>query len=66
MNERWFDNSKGIEYFLEHGFIDERSPQAIAAFLHQTEGLSKAMMGEYMGEVFVSLVKLLYCLLTHQ
>ena len=46
---------KGIEFFLETGFIASRSPQDIAKFLHETDGLSKAMIGEYLGEGYVPL-----------
>lgn len=45
-----FKPKKGIEYLLEHGFIRSRSPQDIARFLLGNDGLSKAMIGEYLGE----------------
>lgn len=41
---------RGIEFFLQHGFIPSKSPQDIAHFLLHTDGLSKAAIGEYMGE----------------
>ena len=41
---------KGIQFLLEHHCIDSKQPNDIAAFLLQTEGLSKAMIGEYLGE----------------
>lgn len=41
---------KGVEYLLEHGFIPDRDPNNIAKFLLQTDGLSKAVIGEYLGE----------------
>jgi brefeldin A-inhibited guanine nucleotide-exchange protein len=41
---------QGIQFFLETGFIPSKSPQDIANFLLQTDGLSKAMIGEYLGD----------------
>ena len=41
---------QGIDWFLEAGIIPSRSPQDIAKFLLETDGLSKAMIGEYLGE----------------
>lgn len=41
---------KGIEHFLNHNFIPSNSPKDIAKFLLETEGLDKAVIGEYMGE----------------
>ena len=41
---------KGIQFLLENGFIRSRQPVDIARFLLQTDGLSKAMIGEYLGE----------------
>lgn len=35
---------------IENGFINSRSPHDIAKFLHETDGLSKAVIGEYLGE----------------
>jgi brefeldin A-inhibited guanine nucleotide-exchange protein len=35
---------------LEHGFIRSSTPEDIARFLLKTDGLSKAQIGEYMGE----------------
>lgn len=49
------DFSKGIEFFIETGFIEGKNPTAIARFLLQTDGLSKAAIGEYLGEGFVAL-----------
>ncbi|KAI0796813.1 hypothetical protein C8Q75DRAFT_710714 [Abortiporus biennis] len=40
----------GIQFFRETGFIPSSSPQDIARFLLETDGLSKAMIGEYLGE----------------
>ncbi|KAL1917906.1 uncharacterized protein VTP21DRAFT_3740 [Calcarisporiella thermophila] len=41
---------KGIEQLLEVGLIQSDSPKDIAKFLLYTEGLNKAMIGEYLGE----------------
>ncbi|KAI0065725.1 hypothetical protein BV25DRAFT_1850119 [Artomyces pyxidatus] len=41
---------KGIEFLIETGFIPSKTPQDIAKFIHTTDGLSKAMIGEYLGE----------------
>lgn len=41
---------KGIQFLLENGFIRSRQPVDIAVFLLTTDGLSKAMIGEYLGE----------------
>ncbi|EKM59125.1 uncharacterized protein PHACADRAFT_113382 [Phanerochaete carnosa HHB-10118-sp] len=41
---------RGIQFFLETGFISGPAPQDIARFLLETDGLSKAMIGEYLGE----------------
>ncbi|WVF69296.1 hypothetical protein IAT40_004072 [Kwoniella sp. CBS 6097] len=45
-----FKPKRGIASLIEHGFIRSKSPQDIARFLHANEGLSKAMIGEYLGE----------------
>jgi brefeldin A-inhibited guanine nucleotide-exchange protein len=45
-----FKPKRGIAYLLEHGFIRSNSPQDIARFLLGNDGLSKAMIGEYLGE----------------
>ena len=42
---------KGIQLLAHNGFFDMSDPQSIARFLHNTEGLSKTEIGEYMGEV---------------
>ncbi|KAG8836919.1 guanine nucleotide exchange protein for ADP-robosylation factor [Serendipita sp. 400] len=41
---------KGINYFLDKGFIASRTPKNIAAFLINADGLSKTSIGEYLGE----------------
>ncbi|KZT72494.1 Sec7-domain-containing protein [Daedalea quercina L-15889] len=45
-----FKPKRGIQYFLETGFIPNKSSKSIARFLLETDGLSKAMIGEYLGE----------------
>ncbi|KAI0293708.1 hypothetical protein B0F90DRAFT_1897159, partial [Multifurca ochricompacta] len=40
----------GIQFLVETGFIQSQGPQDVARFLLNTEGLSKAMIGEYLGE----------------
>src|SRR6202023_568737 len=39
-----------MEAFTRGGFIKSKEPGKIAKFLMSTEGLSKAMIGEYLGE----------------
>ncbi|KIM46215.1 hypothetical protein M413DRAFT_441285 [Hebeloma cylindrosporum] len=41
---------RGIQFLLETGFITSPSPQDIVGFLISTDGLSKSMIGEYLGE----------------
>ncbi|KAH7930079.1 Sec7-domain-containing protein [Leucogyrophana mollusca] len=43
-------SSRGIQFLLETGFISSKAPQDVARFLLTTDGLSKAMIGEYLGE----------------
>lgn len=45
-----FKPKRGIEFLVENGFIRSKAPTDIARFLLQNEGLSKAMIGEYLGE----------------
>ncbi|KAJ3922763.1 hypothetical protein F5877DRAFT_33031 [Lentinula edodes] len=45
-----FKPKRGISFLIEHGFILSKTPQAIANFLLHTDGLSKSMIGEYLGE----------------
>ncbi|TXT13291.1 hypothetical protein VHUM_00658 [Vanrija humicola] len=45
-----FKPKRGIEYLLQNGFIRSRTPEDIARFLLQNDALSKAMIGEYLGE----------------
>ncbi|RXW25300.1 hypothetical protein EST38_g583 [Candolleomyces aberdarensis] len=41
---------KGIVFLIDNGFIPSKDPKEIAAFLFHTDGLNKAMLGEYLGE----------------
>ena len=41
---------KGIQYLVETGCIESKTPKDIAHFLSTTEGLNKTMIGEYLGE----------------
>ncbi|CCA66641.1 probable SEC7-component of non-clathrin vesicle coat [Serendipita indica DSM 11827] len=41
---------RGITYLLDKGFIRSKSPNDVAAFLLHADGLSKASIGEYLGE----------------
>jgi brefeldin A-inhibited guanine nucleotide-exchange protein len=41
---------QGVQFLIETGFITSREPLEIAKFLMSTDGLSKAMIGEYLGE----------------
>ena len=41
---------KGINYLIRRGFL-ENSPQAVARFLITRKGLSKQMIGEYLGNL---------------
>ncbi|KAF7301642.1 Guanine nucleotide exchange factor [Mycena indigotica] len=45
-----FKPKRGIQFLIETGFIASNSPQDIAHFLLNTDGLNKAMIGEYLGE----------------
>ncbi|KAJ3975507.1 hypothetical protein EV361DRAFT_1024791 [Lentinula raphanica] len=45
-----FKPKRGISFLIEHGFIPSKAPQDIADFLLHTDGLNKAMIGEYLGE----------------
>ena len=41
---------KGIQFLVEAGFIPSNEPHDVAKFLLNMDGLSKAMIGEYLGE----------------
>jgi len=43
------DPKKGIEFLIENGLV-ENTPEAVASFLYNSEGLTKTAIGEYMGE----------------
>lgn len=45
-----FKPKRGIAFLIENGFIRSKAPADIARFLLSNEGLSKAMIGEYLGE----------------
>lgn len=45
-----FKPKRGVEFLLQNGFIRSAAPQDVARFLMFNEGLSKAMIGEYLGE----------------
>jgi brefeldin A-inhibited guanine nucleotide-exchange protein len=44
---------QGVQFLIETGFIPSKDPSTIAYFLLTTDGLSKAMIGEYLGEASV-------------
>jgi IQ motif/SEC7 domain-containing protein len=41
---------RGIAYLIRRGFL-ENSPQGVARFLITRKGLSKQMIGEYLGNL---------------
>ena len=41
---------QGIQFLIETGFVASSAPQDIALFLLNTDGLSKSMVGEYLGD----------------
>lgn len=41
---------RGIKALLDTGIIESKAPEDIARFLLTTEGLDKALIGEYLGE----------------
>ncbi|KAF8332688.1 uncharacterized protein EI90DRAFT_2994962 [Cantharellus anzutake] len=45
-----FKPKRGVQFLIDTGFIESRDPKHIAKFLLETDGLSKAMIGEYLGE----------------
>ena len=42
--------TQGIQFLIETGFVASNAPQDIALFLLNTDGLSKLMIGEYLGD----------------
>ncbi|KAF8591584.1 Sec7-domain-containing protein [Ramaria rubella] len=45
-----FKPKRGIKFLLETGVLPSKAPQDIAMFLMYTDGLSKMMIGEFLGE----------------
>ncbi|KAG6873306.1 hypothetical protein C0995_000459 [Termitomyces sp. Mi166 len=45
-----FKPKRGIQFLIDTGFIPSSAPVHIAKFLLTTDGLSKSMIGEYLGE----------------
>ncbi|EJU04717.1 hypothetical protein DACRYDRAFT_20361 [Dacryopinax primogenitus] len=45
-----FKPKRGIQFLIENGFIRSKNPKDVAAFLLHADGLSKTMVGEYLGE----------------
>ncbi|KAG6919409.1 hypothetical protein DXG01_006292 [Tephrocybe rancida] len=45
-----FKPKRGVQFLLETGFIPSKAPVDVAKFLLSTDGLSKSMIGEYLGE----------------
>ncbi|PLW15872.1 hypothetical protein PCANC_18072 [Puccinia coronata f. sp. avenae] len=45
-----FKPKRGIKFLINHGFIRSPKPKDVARFLLTADGLSKAMIGEYLGE----------------
>ena len=43
-------HNQGVEFFIDTGFIPDKTPKDIAMFLLNCDGLSKAQIGEYLGE----------------
>ena len=41
---------RGVDYLIGRGFLDE-SPHSVARFLITRKGLSKQMIGEYLGNL---------------
>ncbi|KZO91151.1 hypothetical protein CALVIDRAFT_542103 [Calocera viscosa TUFC12733] len=45
-----FKPKRGVQFLIESGFIRSKDPRDVAAFLLHTDGLSKTMIGEFLGE----------------
>lgn len=43
------DSKKGMEYLIDNGLV-ENTPDMVASFLYNGEGLNKTSIGEYLGE----------------
>lgn len=55
-----FKPKRGIAALLRHGFLSSSEPREIAQFLLRTEGLSKATIGEYLGEGDAEHIKIMH------
>ncbi|KAG5438323.1 hypothetical protein PCANB_002811 [Pneumocystis canis] len=51
---------KGIEALYQHKFIKSLSPNDIAVFLYETEGLNKTILGEYLGDGNIENVSIMH------
>ncbi|EIW82060.1 Sec7-domain-containing protein [Coniophora puteana RWD-64-598 SS2] len=56
---------RGIQMFIETGWIPSNAPKDIAKFLLTTDGLSKAMIGEYLGEADEENVAVMHALVDY-
>jgi brefeldin A-inhibited guanine nucleotide-exchange protein len=56
-----FKPKRGIKFLINHGFIRSPKPKDVARFLLTADGLSKAMIGEYLGEGCVRIVSHFTC-----
>lgn len=54
------DPKKGVEYLIEHDILDE-TPESIAKFLFDGDGLNKTAIGDYLGERNEFNMKVLDC-----
>lgn len=50
---------QGIEYLVENDLLPN-TPEEVAKFLYQGEGLNKTAIGDYLGEKYASV---LYCVI---
>lgn len=55
-----FKPKKGIAALHRQGFLRSKDPKVVASFLLRTEGLSKATIGEYLGEGDPENVKIMH------
>ncbi|KAJ7498957.1 hypothetical protein FB451DRAFT_1203639 [Mycena latifolia] len=60
-----FKPKRGIQFLLDTGFIPSKSPQDVANFLLSTDGLNKAMIGEYLGEGDEENVAIMHAFTSH-
>ncbi|KXN90258.1 Protein transport protein SEC7 [Leucoagaricus sp. SymC.cos] len=54
-----FKPKRGIEFLIQHGFIPSRAPLDIASLL-TTDGLNKAMIGDYLGEGYEESIAIMH------